>query len=206
MTRRKREEALNSAQRYYEEELAKRYDNLSEQELFERQKRLLAAQMAIREQEAALRKQEDEEFKKPSQEEFISAENTAQTYKSLTFIINPEWGIPSMQRLDGRPRYLVQMRKLSHLCEAPGNLEARRDCVLLYFHDVSFLCVEDFERGRALRLLFPPCDNTRIVTGPSLALDWKAMFSLRFDSLGPLYFECSGESEVRFWTRMYAKS
>lgn len=205
MTRRRREEALRAIQRQYDEELNKKHDNLSEQELLERQKRLLAAQMAIREQEAALQLQEQEEFKMPTEKDYEAAEVRNDAQVAARFIINPTWGIHSLQSTHlGKPRYLQQMRRLHHLCDAPASLDRRRDCVLVVFQDCSFLCAP--EPGGELRLLFPPCDNSKIAAGPSLALDWKSMFSLRFDSLGPFYFECESESEVRYWNRVFAQS
>lgn len=206
MTRRRREDALRTAQRKYEEELNKKYDNLSEADLLERQKRLLAQQILIREQETALRQQEEEEFTKPTEKDFQEAEENSTTHTALKFIINPEWGIPSLQQSDGRPRHLIQMRKLQHLSEAPRNLDIRYECVLVVFSDVSFICTIDRERAGGLRLLFPPCNNDKVFTGPSFALEYTALFSLRFDKLGPFYFECSGDSEVRYWNKMYAKA
>lgn len=202
--RKRQEEALKAAQKSLEEEMHRKMKQGTEEELLARERELLEAERKLKEEQVALEKQDKESgyHRRPELEDFELHQEGEQVTKSIKFIVNPEWGIPSLIQ-NGKPRILLQIRRLKHLTHAPVNVDLQQPCVLVVFSDCSFLCFREREH-LALRLLFPPCDNGLVVSGPSLAKVWDHMFSLRFDDIGPFYFLAGTPAEAQHWIRTFS--
>jgi hypothetical protein len=208
--RREREEALRQTQRELERMVLQRLkkeedeDDVSEEQLIEKQKRILLMERELQAKKAALEAKLGTRSYEPLEGEYDEPEEGSARpplqHASTKFVVNPGWGIDSIAQKTSGPLQLVQMRRLTYLPKAPST-DGERHVILVVLSDYSFLCVKE---PSGLRLLFPPCENPKVIWGPALALTYETMFSLRFDDLGPFYFLGESQVEVKYWMKMFA--
>eukprot|EP00048_Salpingoeca_helianthica_P014987 m.224520 g.224520 ORF g.224520 m.224520 type:complete len:417 (-) comp16484_c0_seq1:88-1338(-) len=215
--RREREAALRETQRMLDEMALKKKseaaaepdeedeEEISEEQLIEKQKQILLMERELQEKKAALEAKLGTRSYEPLENEFETSQDPSSgrappQQGALKFVVNPGWGIDSIAPKSGGPLNLVQIRKLIHLPHAPS-LNEERTVILVVLSDHSFLCVQE---PAGLRLLFPPCENDKVMWGPALARTYETMFSLRFDDLGPFYMLGESQSEAKYWMKMFA--
>ena len=147
LKRKRQEDALRLAQQKFEDE-KRRIAEIAladEGDLIRQQKEMLELERKIAEQKQALSKHGEETgyFRRPVFEEFEALEEEKQRERSVKFVVNPQWGINSLDKKDGSNHILVHMRRLKHITHAPQNLHIQKPCVLVVFTDCSFLCVRE---------------------------------------------------------------